>query len=184
MKRKLTGFLGRAFSYPEYAEAYKSAGDLLVGYMAMPGTQEPLALPALYLYRHYIELMLKVILYMDIDLDETDKRSNKPKLVHDIGKLWKQFELRIQARLPDYDAEISVIRPCIAELSKIDGSGEKLRYPEDTLGHEVLFGTEDVDLIALREAVSKAAESLNSLHGALSDIWHERWNAYDEEPGP
>jgi len=31
MKQKLTGFLGRAFSYPEYAEAYKSAGDVLVG---------------------------------------------------------------------------------------------------------------------------------------------------------
>ena len=176
MKRKLTGFLGRAFSYPEYAKAFKSAGDLLAGYMAIPGGREPLVLPAIYLYRHYVELMVKVLTYMEADLSEGNASSNKPKVEHDIEKLWIKLEPRIRARLPEYASEISEVKNCISKLSGIDASGYKLRYPEDTGGHEVSFTTDDVDVIGLREAVSKAAESFDSIHSALSDIQHERWD--------
>jgi hypothetical protein len=125
--------------YPDKGErnyrllrGYKFAGDLLVQQaLADHAERNNLIFPALFSYRHYIELALKAAIlehgpFAGVLLD-------KPN--HNLDELWKKF-LQVAEKFqcsPTDEAAVAV-GECVAELSLIDGNSIAFRYAADKRG--------------------------------------------------
>jgi hypothetical protein len=114
----------------KYLSAYKEAADILVNKIINDrSVQDYFVLPTIYLYRHSIELSLKLIIRYGSELyDESDYRQ-----IHDLDKLWFHCRSIIEKNWPKeqkYCEILNATEKLIEELSKIDPTGEESRYPE------------------------------------------------------
>ncbi|MCA9947561.1 MAG: hypothetical protein KC449_28975, partial [Anaerolineales bacterium] len=98
------------------ARVYKSTGDVLVKEALSAGSYE-LDYAVLYLYRHAIELYLKVII--GFDPDEEDESHKK---WHDLSWLVEKLENQLGKSLPDW------MKARIDDFYRIDPKGQMFRY--------------------------------------------------------
>jgi hypothetical protein len=116
-----------------YAESYRFAASTLVDFFARTGhDQDFLALPVLFLYRHYAELSLK-LLVRDAFADLGRKI---PKLIgHALVPLWAQLRPALEAIWPgEHDLDLGVIEAVVHELDSADPGSDTFRFPVDTKG--------------------------------------------------
>jgi hypothetical protein len=99
---------------------------------ASPSADDTLVLPALFLYRHYLELQLKWLIRRAASLLRiTD--DFKPH--HDLARQWEDCKLLLAQAIPqEYSAsehEVSHVGRIIKEMAKIDPDSYAFRYPEN-----------------------------------------------------
>ncbi len=127
---------------------YKQAGDRLVeAAEADFADRRNLIFPALFNYRHFIELAMK-------DLVGRHGRwagvflSNER---HNLSRLWLQAERVIRHFCSDHDDEALVaVGECIAEFSQLDPDATTFRYADSVKGQLNPLPARDVDLSNLR----------------------------------
>ena len=92
-------------------------------------------LAAIFLFRHYLELMLKSIILNGRWLERANKNAAKKpepvKRIHQLSKLWEGVLQDARPKIPDdswgrYD--IAFIELCIAEFDAVDQRGFSFRY--------------------------------------------------------
>lgn len=116
-----------------YAESYRFSASTLIDFFSRTGgDQDFLALPVLFLYRHYAELSLKLLLRDAL----TALERAVPNLVgHKLSPLWAQLRPALEEMWPgQYAAELGAIAGVLAELDAADPGSDTFRFPVDTKG--------------------------------------------------
>lgn len=130
---------------------YKRAGDVLVQQaLSDRADRDNLVFPALFNYRHYIELALKAIIeergaFAGVALGTKDHR------LPDLWRLFVQIATAFQCDPAD-TAALSV-EHCISEFARIDPSSTTFRYAK-TLRGDVPALPDGLDLVNLHDVMS------------------------------
>lgn len=129
---------------------YKEAADNIVSYILNNHIYpDYLIYPIVFLYRHYLELQLKLIIrngnkYGYKLLNKLKEYGN----CHDINKLWKECRNISLLKWPDLPiGSINAIKACINEFWEIDKSSTSFRYPFRLDGEHSLPDLTHIDII-------------------------------------
>ena len=141
-----------------YAMGYKMAADAAVDAVrAREATADLAGYAVLYLYRHYVEVMLKGLISQGQRLFGNGAAyPNYPTNTHDIEKLWKQCRPLLEKAFPeDKKADTDAVEKCMGEFATLDPGdpGETFRYGEDKFGRRTITKALYVDLENLRDVM-------------------------------
>lgn len=150
-----------------YVDGYKRAGDVLVEHVKnMRSDQDTLVYPIVFLYRHYIELRLKII-FMDGKQFVEDKKEFPAH--HDIVNLWGECKkIIVKVFVDDPIKDLNAVEKCIKEFAKIDPSSESFRYPINKQGYPTLSALSHINLRNLSEVISRIASFLDFVSRGIS----------------
>jgi hypothetical protein len=123
-------------SFLAYAFGYKTAADCVVASVeARRVAADRAVYPVCFLYRHYLELMLKGLIRLGNQLQ--DASADYPKDEHDLRKLWRECRVPLEdaGRLGNGSpADVEAVEKCILELAALDPTSQAFRYGEDKGG--------------------------------------------------
>jgi hypothetical protein len=131
---------------------YKRAGDILIqSALADRADCKNLVFPALFNYRHYIELALKAIIE-DHGAFAGVSRADKN---HKLPELWKLFIAIASAFGNDCsDAASVAVGKCIDELVAVDASSTVFRYARSVRGDIPALPNDGLDLVRLHDVMN------------------------------
>lgn len=155
------------------ARGYREAGDLLseVVQRESASSYSELALPALFCYRHALELILKrVIGEVEAVFKGEANGSGTPPPPSIGGALagthslyWLEAELTVRLRYYDYDFLVDAHRATIARLHQIDPGGMSFRYSKNKNGGYLLPNGWEVDFETASRSVGQTFDQLELL---------------------
>lgn len=119
-----------------YSQAYKDAADILVEHTKKDKTSiNFLVYPILFLYRHYIELALKELIYVASQYLEKEQSAFNS---HDLIFLWNKAKKLISELNIDIidisEDDIKAVENQIKQFNELDKSSMTFRYPVDKKG--------------------------------------------------
>lgn len=144
-----------------YAEGYKRAGDILVQYVIDNNwDQDFLVYPIAFLYRQYLELRLKELIYVSSRL--LDQYASIPR-EHDLVLLWRKARPNIEEVWRDSQtkSDLDAVEDRLKELSDVDRRSDAFRYPEDVQGAPTLSGVVHINLKQLRDVIQGISHALD-----------------------
>lgn len=158
----------RSDAFP-YSYGFAEAGDALVAQALGRGYADLLLFPALYCYRHAVELLLKDIVYIGYRMEH-----EPPKVIrhHKLDVLWPQARRAIEIVWPenaDDPTYLDRLGTVIGELADADPDGEQFRYGIDTDGRTRPL-PEPLLRVDLRHAAVVMRKVISGLDGAISGM--------------
>jgi hypothetical protein len=180
----------------QYIIGYKRAAERLCDSLASDRSYADfLVYPIIFLYRQYIELILKYLLLRGKPL--FNEKFDLKNANHEIPPLWKECCGVLRRTFPNdttLEHDIECIDGIISQLTTIDKSSMTFRYPVDKDGNPMLTST--IKLINLRnlsEVMRRVATFFDSAsmaidheHQTLQDMeqearyWEQQWEEYIE----
>ena len=169
-----------------YALAYKTAGDRVVdGLQVGPISEQYQVFPIMFLYRHYLELELKGILFILHGWDVGDIR-----IPHDHGltPLWGKVRQLLEKfdnwvvgycddnRLEEGAEIYNAIEQRLKEFDEIDAQSLSFRYPDQKSNPAKLLDRHEI--LHIKEVVDALYDNLDGMSGGLREIidqWNERY---------
>lgn len=157
----------------------EAAFQLVENICRQPASQDYLVYPIVYLYRHHIEMVLKDIFRLSVDLLEepTSAAQSKKLITHDLAKLWCMIQPKL-APICDLTGEASLpledmngIAAYMSQLNAHDPSGESFRYAR--LRDKTRSLSADLVHINIRSFaihMNKLADYLDGIEGWLSSL--------------
>lgn len=130
---------------------YKRAGDLLIANASTDRSDRfNVIFPALFNYRHYIELALKTLIETHGDYAGVTLGT----LNHGLPELWKIFQSVAAAFGSDCaDDAFVAVGSCIDEMARLDMRSTAFRYAADLKGQTQQL-PESIDLIRLHDVMN------------------------------
>jgi hypothetical protein len=117
-----------------YVDAYKEAADRLVDQLQEWGSDDHLTLPILFMYRHFVELKLKWIVFHIAWFAGVEA----PKVNHDLTGLWKFILGNLDCLGGGLDKKMETgIDGLIKELAILDPSSMTFRYSHNKADQEM-----------------------------------------------
>ncbi len=165
------------------ANAFKESADKTIDELAENrSSMKPdyYFLPILYLYRHAIELDLKEITKLGIELQlvvDNDKiRENLTK--HNLHKLWNSAKEIISSYWFDSPQNVlNYVENIILDFHNADPSGQCCRYSEDMNGYYSLNRMPDyVELLTLKDVMDGVFNFFNASIDGLTEALKNRPN--------
>ena len=152
--------LGVGSSWYLYPKGYKHAADLLVEHiMSINLNQDTLVYPIVFLYRQYIELILKRLIR---DGNELLNISEKLPQGHKINDLWKKCRVILEKVWSNESREeLDAAEACIKQFSVKDPTSTAFRYPTDLEGYPSLPKMQ-INLRNLLEVMRRISSFLES----------------------
>jgi len=152
-----------------YALAYRVAADAAVERVeAKEISPDTVGYAVCFLYRHYVELMLKGLIYIGTMLDSREAYFPKH---HRLDELWRQCRPLLEKTSPEGDkTDTDAVERCIQELALLDPSGAGFRFGEDKLGSLTLPPATQVSLKNMREVVNRMAGLLEGRYDRMSEL--------------
>jgi hypothetical protein len=161
-----------------YAEGYKRAAEQL--------WKDPesycntyLLFPMAFLYRHYVELRIKHMLFVSLEYPDLPPMPTHWKLNHDLKSTWDLLQARLLAmpiELPE--KELRNVGRLISELHKKDPGSFVFRYPTTRTGDNHLsdpnLDLNSVDISGYFESMRQLSEFLDVLGGCLHEVIRQR----------
>ena len=174
------------------ATAYKTSADLLVdGLTACPVNNPDLARPIMFLYRHYLELVLKGVLgtlracqfYL---AEPTGKPRVNPKPRHRLMEIWEQIQAAIselESGIPDYLTEqVQIITERIGELEEVDAPSTRFRYPVDIQGNPTLKRLPSKsELLQVKGVIAAMSKHMEGIAFGAEERLAGLWQMYESE---
>ena len=160
-----------------YLEGYRLAADTLVDHVKETGrSQDYLVYPIVFLYRHYFELLLKLIIADGREL--LDNKRGFPTH-HRLIDLWNEAKGLTRRTWKTHDPpEMGEVDHVIAEFVKLDPEGESFRYPVKKDGKNTLPQIKLINLRQLSDSLKGVSEFLDGVHSGISGyLDHERQNS-------
>ena len=150
-----------------YILGYKLAADTLVEYVKQKKRkQDFLVYPIGFLYRQYLELRLKDIIKIGIELYDIDIKIPQH---HDIMQTWTDAKKILKKEWPRGDIkDLIIVEKCIKEYAKIDPVSESFRYSEDKKGRKTLDGISHINLRNLADVIDRLSSLLDGSSDGLS----------------
>jgi hypothetical protein len=159
--------------FPQHATAFREAADkLLDNYVEYDNRpRDERFLPIAYLYRHALELRLKMIVMTGVAMGFFNHgRAEIALKGHGLAALWTLAKSLIIARWRDGD-EVHAVEAVINEFHRADPSSQAFRYLRAASGklhsHESL--PESISPIALRSTMDAVFAFLESCGDGLDD---------------
>jgi hypothetical protein len=149
-----------------YARGYRQAAQRLVESVLISDTSpDTLIYPIAFLYRHHLELRLKIIIAEGQEL--LNLKSDFPAH-HRLDLLWKTVRQILEEFYANDPKDVlGWVENCLLEFSKLDLQSFAFRYPSDKLGNQTLKGLENLNV----QQFAKTMEGIsNFLEGAGSGI--------------
>ena len=149
------------------ARSYKEGADALAQSVSRgDATLDTVILPIIFLYRHYIELLLK-------EAVETARAAQGEEIGypkhHNLKNLWAEAKDLIRQHYGvDAPREIDFVDPCIEELHQHDPESFSFRYPTDKDGNINLRGLSHINLRNLYETMDRIASFFDCIVGDLA----------------
>jgi hypothetical protein len=133
-------------------QGYKRAGDILIQRaLADPYDRDNLVFPAIFNYRHYIELALKAIIEEHGPFAGVSLGPKNHKLI----ELWQLFVKVAAAFGYDYsDATVVALSGCIDEFAAVDPSSTAFRYASNLDGGTPTLPSDGLDLVRLHDVMN------------------------------
>jgi len=153
-----------------YASGFREAGDFLVERGIETQMQNFIAFPALYCYRHALELAMKDVIY------EGERAASGDFEVlgtHDLKPLWCRTRSALEGAWPEGDKEqLNRMEAIIDELASIDPGGEQFRYDRDKKGFVRELPTEltRFDLVTVSKTMNKLLSLLWGAHDGIASL--------------
>jgi hypothetical protein len=168
-----------SFSGSVYAEAYHRAAKTLT--RSLLRTMWPSlerdggVIPLLFLWRHHLEISLKVII---AELAAyTDKTAPAAvESTHDLTFLWRQAEKGLRQFVLD-DVEVRSIAVAVKSFSGFDPDSQAFRYPRLKGGRRAAPGLDQVDARRLDRAMTNVAKALRMARDGLDGLLYEKEQA-------
>lgn len=174
-----------ASKYYEYENSYLNAADILVdAFLQKKGDfNSNLVYPIFFLYRQYLELLMKDILknYYRVNFPPMEEREECKfqELLgkHNLMNLWKRVEELALSQENEFPIEndgmdlltiLQNTKNYIGEIEKVDQSSFAFRYPTDK--DEKLYHQkkdEKVDLKNIKECIHEISNVLLMIQGTL-----------------
>ncbi len=153
-----------------YAESYKQAADAVVETIERTRQGADLmGYAVLFLYRHYVELMLKGLIRMGRRIERGSW--DYPRNEHGINKLWQECRPMLERQFPEGDKSATdAVERCVKELCRIDPNGEVSRYPEHKDGRPTVQGDHYFPLRNVRQTMDKIDGFLGGSYDALDEL--------------
>jgi hypothetical protein len=154
-------------SFLTYALGYKEAADSVVATVENRGLAADLAVyPACFLYRHYIELMLKGLIKLGNLLQGTPAAYEK---THQIRELWNTCRPLLEDAEAD-PVDVQNVEKCIFEFASIDPSGEAFRYSEDKKGNPVFKERMQFNLAQMRDVMKRLSGFFDGSYDYMDEL--------------
>ncbi len=190
------GALGPTQAYLEYfkysldetlvADGFKEAAEIIVDYTATGkhiGYPDKLFFAVAYLYRHSLEIYLKYLVIIGIDLNILKKDNKIQRLLksHKLRGLWNNVRTVLEKFWPNGDPDdLVAVENIILQFHRLDESGQKLRYLRDKNGNPHLQNAPShIDLIELKKVAAGLFSFLEGCCAGLDDAkeWYDQ-NSY------
>jgi hypothetical protein len=154
-------------------EAYYRAAKAVIAGVAqgeyLPALE---GVPGLYLFRHYIELALKYVIFhsrwlRDAHTIARDDDIEDVKKTHSLGRLWTIVVAECKRVIPDDEwnaIDVEFVERCVQEFDAIDPDGERFRY------HGPKFGIQKAPV--KREETAPALPLYVDFVAVASDVDH------------
>ncbi|MGD0971968.1 MAG: hypothetical protein ABSA04_11320 [Desulfobaccales bacterium] len=159
-----------------FANAFKEAADKIIKELSRgeePWNHDTIFMPIAYLYRHGLELKMKHLIKMGIELDllKRDDKVSSALGSHKLHQLWNYLRKIVEGYWPEGQKEVlDATGRIIQEFHNIDKTGQNLRYSEDSSGKESLNGfPEFVQLTDLNDVIDAV---FNFLEGCEAGFDH------------
>jgi len=172
--RNTAATVGTTSDVVPYAICFREAGDILVERGVDTRMQNFVAFPALYCYRHALELAMKDVVY---EWERTTTGEFELLGTHDLDSLWRRTRTALEGAWPEGDrTQLDRMEDIVGELASIDLGGEQFRYDLDRRGfvRDLPEELTRFDLVTVSTVVNKL---LALLFGALDGI------AYSKDAG-
>lgn len=170
------------WKYPQHADAFLKAAEMVIAaYEDDRRDMDDLFFPVAYLYRHCLELKLKDLVRVGIDLRFFQEAKVRELLGgHDLAKLWNQVKKLLDDAWPGADqSPVKGIEAVVNEFHQSDRDGQAFRYPADKSGkrhrHEKL--PKAISLTTLRKTMEGVYRMLDSSH----DFFHNYLSSLSEQ---
>jgi hypothetical protein len=152
-----------------YATGYKIAADAVVERVeAREASADTVGYAVCFLYRHYVELMLKGLINVGAMLD--NKKPDYPKN-HEIDALWRECRPLIERAYPEGEkADTDAVEQCINELASMDPSGQAFRFAEDKFGKRALPRVAQISLTNMRDVMNRMAGFLEGNYDWMYEL--------------
>jgi hypothetical protein len=139
-----------------YAQSFKDAADTVVVSVEQgQRSADSVGLAVCFLYRHYVEMMLKGLICL------LSGRPDYPKH-HRVADLWKESKPLLETVFPEGEkSAIDAVAVVINEIAKLDPCGEAFRFGLKKSGEPTLSERIEISLTNLRDV-------MNGLDGFLS----------------
>jgi hypothetical protein len=143
-------------------EGYRLAADTLVEHVKATGrSQDFLVYPIVFLYRHYLELLLKQIITDGREL--LDKKTGFPTH-HRLSDLWNEAKGLTRRTWTTQDPpEMRKVDHVIAEFARLDPEGESLRYAYKKDGQSTLPSLQHINLRHLADSPRGVSQFLEGV---------------------
>ena len=158
-------------TFSSYASGYKRSADILIEHIRQQESdQDLLVYPVIFLYRHYIELMLKAIITIGQRVEGCDVQIPPH---HKLENLWDDAKKIIRTHFPEADNPASIVGNQILEFAKLDNSGEECRYPVLKSGEPSLEQLDKIDLENFSQVIDRISVYLDTTYSMLHDYLQE-----------
>jgi hypothetical protein len=151
-----------------YAEGYRRGAEVLIAQAtAHTGDLDALVYPIVYLYRHYVELSLKILIR---DTGRLLGQPSEPPLNHNLRTLWSKAEQLLRQAFPDQPTrDFAAVGGTIEELAGVDPASEAFRYPLTKSGSASMPGLSHINIAQFRDRMLVVERFLE---GATSMVDH------------
>jgi hypothetical protein len=142
-----------------------AADNLVQSVIASNDSQDYLVNPIAFLYRHYLELRLKELLFSSTLLLQEDPRVQNE---HDLTKLWEELRPKLEKVRPGFttDSDLDAIKNRLREFCEKDPGSYAFRYPVNPRGKPALPDML-INLKQLRDVVQGISLVLDSISTAI-----------------
>lgn len=175
-------------NWSKHTIEYKEAGDLLLQNAIETGKRNYMVFPTIFLYRHYIELILKEIILNNREYLRISQPFPKD---HDIHELWKMCREYLQevdklvdpqfAISKEYQKEIiqayDALEADLTKFAEIDPDSQSFRYPVDSKGNPIEIDKDRlIELLReLPELISRISDNLDGISVGIDTILTEKY---------
>lgn len=160
----ISQFVGKEVAF---IEGYRLAADTLVEHVKETGrSQDFLVYPIVFLYRHYLELLLKQIIVDGREL--LDSKTGFPTH-HRLSDLWNEAKGLTRRTWKTQDPpEMSKVDHVIAEFARLDPDGESFRYAFKKDGQSTLPPIQHINLRHLADSLRGVSQLLEGVSAGIA----------------
>lgn len=148
-----------------YLEGYFEAADYLVDHF-LDMTQDFAVYPTMFLYRHYIELGLKNILYLLESYHDIQRQ--EPLIEHQLTKIWKLVKPLLKKCEESFDDEhLEGVEKVIIDFDKFDAGSLTFRYPVTKNNSPSMEEHTRINLLQVQKIVRILSSYINMISNGL-----------------
>ena len=145
-----------------YVFSYRRAAEILVERIeAEPVWVNFMVFPIVFLYRHYLELRLKTLIWDGDAMDAQPARRLDNE--HGLTSLWHELRPILEKRFSDCpQSELDAVEQVLREFGNLDPKSQAARYPIDKSGNPCNLLGIKINLKKFAETITRAANFLDS----------------------